>query len=253
MKTGGTKTATKCFICGEDFKEGDKKCRDHCHFTGKYRGCAHDDCNLQFSMRYYKIPVFLHNLKNYDSHLVIERANELSENAKIDVIAPNSEKFITFAFKNMCFKDSFSFLSSSLDKLVKLSKYEDGQKKENWQNNFKFSKRNPYVSNDNDLDLLTDKGVYPYDYFTSLEKEDEEIRDFVRCHPVPSPDDEEGDKFWKKVIDRLKNDQGLNAMIIYSFVIFDIVKKMYENLTDKKVIVDYGKELNRDGKWMLWQ
>jgi hypothetical protein len=181
------KTATKCFICGQDFKEGDKKCRDgsltqatlsdgrrkvrdHCHFTGKYRGCAHDDCNLQFSMRYYKIPVFLHNLKNYDSHLIIERANELSERAKIDVIALNSEKFITFAFKNLCFKDSFSFLSSSLDKLVKLSKYEDGNKKENWQNNFKFSKRNPYVGNDEDLDLLTDKGVYPYDYFTSFDK-----------------------------------------------------------------------------------
>ena len=95
-------------------------------------------------MRYYKIPVFLHNLKNYDSHLIIERANELSERAKIDVIALNSEKFITFAFKNLCFKDSFSFLSSSLDKLVKLSKYEDGEKKQNWQNNFKFSKRNPY-------------------------------------------------------------------------------------------------------------
>ena len=42
---------------------------DHCHFTGRYRGCAHDDYNLQFAMRYYKIPVFLHNLKNYDSHL----------------------------------------------------------------------------------------------------------------------------------------------------------------------------------------
>ena len=77
----------------------------------------------QFAMRYYKIPVFLHNLKNYDSHLIIERANELSERARIDVIAQNSEKFITFAFKNMCFKDSVSFLSSSLDKLVKLSKY----------------------------------------------------------------------------------------------------------------------------------
>ena len=82
----------------------------------------------------------------------------------------------------------------------------------------------------------------------AIEKEDEEIRDFVRCHPMPS-DDEEGDKFWKKVIDRLKNDQGLNAMIIYSFVNFDIMKQMYENLTDKKVIVDCGKELNRDGKW----
>ena len=70
----------------------------------------------------------------------------------------------------MCFKDSFSFLSSSLDKLVKLSKYEDGVKKTEWQNNFKFSKRNPHVSNDEDLDLLSDKGVYPYDYFTSFDK-----------------------------------------------------------------------------------
>ena len=121
-------------------------------------------------MRYYKIPAFLHNLKNYDSHLIIERANELSERGKIDVIAQNSEKLIAFAFKNLCFKDSFSFLSSSLDKLVKLSKYEDGEKKQNWQNNFKFSKRNLYVSNDEDLDLLTDKGVYPYDYFNSFDK-----------------------------------------------------------------------------------
>ena len=60
-------TATKCFICGEDFVDGDVKVRDHCHFTGRYRGCAHQDCNLQFAMRYYKIPVSLHNLKNYES------------------------------------------------------------------------------------------------------------------------------------------------------------------------------------------
>ena len=91
-------------------------------------------------MRYYKIPVFLHKLKNYDSHLIIERANELSERGQIDVIALNSEKFITFALNNHCFKDSVSFLPSSLDKLVKLSKYEDNEKKKDWQNNFKFTK-----------------------------------------------------------------------------------------------------------------
>ena len=156
-------TATKCFVCGKGFQEGDKKVRDHCHFTGKYRGCAHDDCNLAFSMRYYKIPVFLHNLKNYDAHLIINKAHELSKNAKIDCIAQNSEKFITFGFKNLCFKDSFSFLSSSLDKLVKLSKYEDDKRRENWKNNFRYSVRTPYVKTDEDLDLLTDKGIYPYD------------------------------------------------------------------------------------------
>ena len=83
----------------------------------------------------------------------------------------------------------------------------------------------------------------------AIEKEDEEIRDFVRCHPMPSPDDEEGDKFWKKVIDRMKSGEGVKDMTIYMFVNFAIMKKMYENLTDKKVIIDCGKELNRDGEF----
>ena len=167
---GISKWQLNAFFCGEDFQVADVKVRDQCHFTGRYRGCAHQDCNLQFAMRYYKIPVFLHNLKNYDAHLIIEKANDLSENQKIDVIAQNSERFITFAFKNICFKDSFSFLSSSLDKLVKLTKYEDEQKKMNLQNKFKFSSQNPYVETTKDLDLLTDKGVYPYDYFDDFEK-----------------------------------------------------------------------------------
>ena len=83
----------------------------------------------------------------------------------------------------------------------------------------------------------------------AIEKEDEEIRDFVKCHPMPSPDDEEGEYWWFKVIDRLKNDQGINGMIFCSLMRFDIIKKMYENLTNKTIIVECGKELNRDGKW----
>ena len=68
-----------------------------------------------------------------------------------------------------------------------------------------------------------------------MEKEDEEVRDLVRCHPMPSPDDKEDEQFWKKVIDRMKEAEGVNAMIIYSFVRFDIMKKLYENLTDNKM------------------
>ena len=37
-------------------------------------------------------------------------------------------------------------------------------------------------------------------------------------------------------------------MLIFSFVRLDIVQK-FENLTDKKVIIDCGKELNRDGEF----
>ena len=43
---------------------------------------------------------------------------------------------------------------------------------------------------------------------------------------MPSPDDEEGDRFWTKAIDRMKETEGVNGMIIYSFVKFDMMKKM---------------------------
>ena len=135
--------ATRCSICNKNFKPEDEKVRDHCHFSGKYRGASHVKCNLDYSFRYFKIPIFFHNLKNYDAHLIIKRANELNkelnENKKIDVIVQNSEKFITFSFGCLQFKDSFSFLSASLDKLVKLNKYENNEKMKDWQNHFRYT------------------------------------------------------------------------------------------------------------------
>ena len=43
--------------------------RDHDHYTGKFRGAAHNRCNNAMR-RTYKIPVFFHNLRGYDSHLI---------------------------------------------------------------------------------------------------------------------------------------------------------------------------------------
>ena len=45
--------------------------RDHCHVTGKYRGAAHNECNLNYSFTG-SIPVILHNLRGYDSHLIMQ-------------------------------------------------------------------------------------------------------------------------------------------------------------------------------------
>ena len=72
------KNATRCSICNKKFQEDDERVRDHCHFTGKYRGCAHNKCNLDYSWRYFKIPIFFHSLKNYDAHLIINKANEIN-------------------------------------------------------------------------------------------------------------------------------------------------------------------------------
>ena len=129
------------------------------------------------NFKHVKIPVFFHSLKNYDSHLIISSANEFKRK-KINVLAQNSEKFINFGFNHLQFKDSYSFLSSSLEKLVKLNKYKELEDKSlvrvnNWTSKFKHNKTNKYVNNNNDLDMLTDKGVYPYDYMDSPDKSNE--------------------------------------------------------------------------------
>ena len=66
--------ATMCGICDHELNDG--KVRDHCHMTGKYRCCAHSKCNLLFNHKDFKILVFFHNLKGYDSHFIICNAHE---------------------------------------------------------------------------------------------------------------------------------------------------------------------------------
>ena len=62
------KNSTKCWICDNDYNDGDIKVRDHYHIIGKYRGSAHRDFNVNVKLNL-KIPVIFDNLKKYDSHL----------------------------------------------------------------------------------------------------------------------------------------------------------------------------------------
>ena len=107
---------TKCWICDNDYIDGDVNVIDHCHITGKYRGSAHRDCNINVKLNH-KIHVVFHNLKNYNSHLIIQELCKF--NLKINI--PNGlEKYRSFSINNkLSFTDSFQFLGSSLDSLVK--------------------------------------------------------------------------------------------------------------------------------------
>lgn len=125
--------ATHCHICEREFgglfEEDFIKHRDHDHITGAYRGPAHDACNLNYRIdaKTIEVPCFLHNLKNYDAHLIIKAANNM--HGEIKAIPSNQEKFISFSIgdkmKKVTFKDSYAFLSSSLDSLVNDLKPED--------------------------------------------------------------------------------------------------------------------------------
>ena len=74
----------------------DGKVRDHCYVTGKARGAAHWDCNINLRLTK-RVPVILHNLRGYDSHLIFDELRNF--NVKIDVIPNGLEKYIEFFFK----------------------------------------------------------------------------------------------------------------------------------------------------------
>ena len=125
--------ASDCWICGEYL--GNDRVRDHCHFTGRYRGPAHNSCNLKYR-KPKSISVFFHNLSGYDSHLFIKKLGTPDKKENIKCTPNNEEKYITFTktirtgqYTNkkgeikdktfdIVFKDSLKFMSSSLGALV---------------------------------------------------------------------------------------------------------------------------------------
>ena len=161
--------ATICHICSKKLEKD--KVRDHCHFTGKYRGAAHNKCNLE-CRKPKVLPVIFHNLQGYDAHLFIKQLAKLE--GKLTCIPSTEEKYISFSkhikvgeYKDVGgnvfpvtfeirFLDSFKFLQTSLANLVSnLS-----------PNDFHDTK---YIFRSN-TSLLTRKGVFPYDYVSSLNK-----------------------------------------------------------------------------------
>ena len=72
-----------------------QKVRDHCHYTGRYRGAAHSNCNLKYRTTK-KIPVVFHNGSTYDYHFIIK---QLAREFKyyLECLDDNKEKYITFS------------------------------------------------------------------------------------------------------------------------------------------------------------
>ena len=162
--------ASDCWICGNHL--GNDRVRDHCHYTGRYRGAAHNSCNLKYK-KPNNISVFFHNLTGYDSHLFIKKLGFTE--GDIDCIPNNEEKYISFSktiktgkytnkkgeekdkFFKIVFKDSLKFMSSSIEVLVKNLP----------RDAFKNLLKNYTLEQ---TELLKQKGFYPYEYMDSVEK-----------------------------------------------------------------------------------
>jgi len=64
--------ATQCHVCEKPFASDDTRVCDHCYLTGRYRGSAHSNCNLNYKVDSYYISEVFHNLSGYDAHLIKE-------------------------------------------------------------------------------------------------------------------------------------------------------------------------------------
>ena len=164
--------ASDCWICGESL--GNDRVRDHCHFTGRYRGPAHNSCNLKYR-KPKSVSVFFHNLSGYDSHLFIKKLGSPDKKENIDCIPNNEEKYISFTktirtghyinkkgeikdktFK-IVFKDSLKFMGLSLGALV------NNLPKDAFKNLLKYF-------TPEQAEILKQKGFYPYEYMDTEEK-----------------------------------------------------------------------------------
>ena len=158
---------TVCYACGD--KLGRDKVRDHCHYTGKYRGSFNSECNLKLK-RTRTIPVLLHNLSGYDSHMFVKRLadaegevdciletkrNTLLSNKSVlvDTIDRDGKKVKVYI--RLKFLDSFRFMNTSSGKLVKTID--------------RFEHTGKYLSVEQQ-ELLRRKEVYPHNYMTGVSK-----------------------------------------------------------------------------------
>ena len=158
-----------CHICMKEFGDDKDKVRDHCHYTGLFRGAAHYKCNLLYKIPNF-VPVFFHNLSGYDASLFIRQLGEKFNKEDIECIAQSKEKYISFGVKinvsiptkdkevtkkvTIRFLDSFRFMANSLDALSKNLSDNDCKNLRRYYDGDKF-------------DLMRRKGVYPYEYMDS--------------------------------------------------------------------------------------
>ena len=233
--------ATHRHICEEELKDTDDEnyriVRDHCHLTGKYRGAAHNMCNLKFRLpKFY--PVIFHNLSGYDSHLFIKNLGK--SEGKIDCIPNNKEKYISFTKqilvdkfinkkgeekevkREIRFIDSFKFMAASLDSLVK------NLPKDSFKNLTEFYEGD-------ELNLLLRKGVFPYDWFDNFGKlsstsvpPKEAFHSILNDSGITEEDYQHAQKVWETF--KMKTMRDYHDLYLKSDVL--LLSDVFENFRD---------------------
>ena len=171
-----------CRFCEKE-KLSDKV-RDHYHSTGKYRGPAHNICNINVTQKDSNfIPFAFHNFSNYDCHMFFKRLVDLKKDkVKFKIIPKTNEEYNLVKYGCIRFIDSYRFLSESLDSLVENLDEDDFKI---WKKEFPDKRQ-----------YLIKKLAYLYEYFNSIEDYQKTVdnlkkEDFFSKLKIDYPEDEE--------------------------------------------------------------
>ena len=173
------RATTECYMCLETFGEK-RPVRDHNHYDGKYLGAACNECNLKRTRQLgSQIPLLFHNFSGYDSHFILKALGRMTEeqDARLKSVAGlpyNTQKFRTVKLNCFAMLDSLNFLQAGLGKLV--------ENLVTSNHNFALLRQSNLFVEEAHLDLLLQKGIYPYERFPT-------VKDLEACTVFPPIDD----------------------------------------------------------------
>ena len=208
-----------CRFCEKEILSN--KVRDHCHLTGKYRGPAHNTCNINVKQKDSNfIPFAFHNFSNYDCHMFFKRLVVFKKDkVEFKIIPKTNEEYITVKYGCIRFIDSYRFLSEKLEKLVKNLDGDD----------FKILKK----EFPDKYQYLNKKLAYPYQFFNSIDDYKKPVdnlkkEDFFSKLKNDYPDDDEIERT-KEIIKlfNIKDGEELTKLYCKSDVILlaDVFEK----------------------------
>jgi hypothetical protein len=161
--------ATVCEYCKATFSDAVKKVWHHDHITGEFVAALCQRCNTRIRQPLAVLPIFFHNLRNYDMHAMCIEGFSQMKGWILKPIAQTKEKYITLTAKTevgrdeaghaiffeIRFVDSYQFLTASLDKLS------SNLPRNKMINAQLFRSQFPGLVDD---DVIFGKGVFPYSY-----------------------------------------------------------------------------------------
>ena len=219
-----------CRFCEKEILSD--KVRDHCHLTGKNRGPAHSKCNINVTQNQSNfIPFLFHNFSNYDCHMFFKiLVDKKKDKVDFDIIPKMNEEYISVTCGCIRFIDSYRFLSSSLDSLVKTLVDNSDKRLKDFKDEI--------VNNDEILDIVSKIEENYTEEILKLEEDDRTIKNLKKYYPEEIENLEEA----------LLNYMGENDLKILKRGLPDKWKYLTKKLTYPyeyfKCIDDYQKPVN---------